>query len=33
MSPEVASRVIGLFREFRPPERVDYDLTPHETGF
>ena len=31
MSPEVASRVIGLFREFRPPERVDYDLTPHET--
>ena len=31
MSPEVASRVITLFREFRPPERVDYDLTPHET--
>ena len=31
MSPEVASRVIRLFREFRPPERVDYDLTPHET--
>jgi DNA-binding NarL/FixJ family response regulator len=31
MSPEVASRVISLFREFRPPERVDYDLTPHET--
>ncbi|MBK6749709.1 MAG: response regulator transcription factor [Pyrinomonadaceae bacterium] len=31
MSPEVASRVIKLFREIRPPERVDYDLTPHET--
>ncbi len=31
MSPEVASKVIRLFREFRPPERVDYDLTPHET--
>ena len=31
MSPEVASRVIGLFREIRPPERADYDLTPHET--
>ncbi|MFZ1700810.1 MAG: response regulator transcription factor [Pyrinomonadaceae bacterium] len=30
MSPEVASRVIRLFREVRPPERVDYDLTPHE---
>ena len=30
MSPEVASRVISLFREVRPPERVDYDLTPHE---
>lgn len=31
MSPEVASRVIKLFREVRPPERVDHDLTPHET--
>ncbi len=31
MSPEDASRVIRLFREVRPPERVDYDLTPHET--
>src|SRR5262245_36460380 len=30
MSPEVASRVIRLFREIRPPERADYDLTPHE---
>ena len=31
MSPEVASRVISLFREIRPPERADYELTPHET--
>ncbi len=31
MSPEVATRVISLFRDIRPPERVDYDLTPHET--
>lgn len=31
MSPEVARRVITLFRDVRPPEKVDYDLTPHET--
>jgi DNA-binding NarL/FixJ family response regulator len=31
MSPEVARRVIALFRTVRPPERVDYELTPHET--
>ncbi len=31
MSPEVARRVISLFREIRPPERAEYDLTPHET--
>ncbi len=31
MSPEVARRVIGLFREVRPPDRADYHLTPHET--
>jgi len=31
MSPEVASRVIKLFRDIRPPEKVEYDLTPHET--
>ena len=31
MSPEVASRVIRLFREVRPPEKFDHDLTPHET--
>lgn len=30
MSPEVASKVIRLFREIRPPDRVDYHLTPHE---
>jgi DNA-binding NarL/FixJ family response regulator len=30
MSPEVARRVITLFREVRPV-REDYDLTPHET--
>ena len=30
MSPEVATRVIKLFREYRPPERADYELTPHE---
>lgn len=31
MSPEVARRVIRLFRDIRPPERADYHLTPHET--
>ncbi len=31
MSPEVASRVVALFRDIRPPERADYQLTPHET--
>jgi DNA-binding NarL/FixJ family response regulator len=31
MTPEVARRVIRLFREIRPPERANYDLTPHET--
>jgi len=31
MSPEVARRVVELFREVRPPARVDYHLTPHET--
>src|SRR5829696_8273139 len=29
MSPEIARKVITLFRDVRPPERVDYDLTPH----
>jgi DNA-binding NarL/FixJ family response regulator len=31
MSPEVARRVIALFRDIRPPDRADYQLTPHET--
>lgn len=30
MSPEVALRVVRLFREFTPPERSGYNLTPHE---
>ena len=30
MSPEVAERVVALFKEFRPPEKADYRLTPHE---
>jgi DNA-binding NarL/FixJ family response regulator len=31
MSPEIARRVITLFRDFRPPERASYHLTPQET--
>jgi DNA-binding NarL/FixJ family response regulator len=31
MSPEVARRVINLFREIKPPKEADYELTPHET--
>lgn len=30
MSPEVAGRVIGLFRTIRPPDHANYHLTPHE---
>lgn len=30
MSPEVARRVLELFREVQPPQHVDYRLTPHE---
>jgi DNA-binding NarL/FixJ family response regulator len=30
MSPEVARRVVELFRKFRPLERADCHLTPHE---
>jgi DNA-binding NarL/FixJ family response regulator len=30
MSPEVAAKVIKIFREFRPPEKAEYNLTPHE---
>ncbi len=31
MSPEVAARVISLFREIRPPQRPEFELSPHET--
>lgn len=31
MSPDVARRVVALFREFRPPVRASYHLTPQET--
>lgn len=31
MSPEIASKVIHIFREIRPPAKADYHLTPHET--
>ena len=31
MSPEVARRVISIFRDIRPPQNADYELTPHET--
>ena len=31
MSPQVAARVVRLFREFRPPEQANYHLTPQET--
>lgn len=31
MSPEVARRVVQIFREFQPPPDADYDLTPHES--
>jgi DNA-binding NarL/FixJ family response regulator len=30
MSPDVARRVVTLFRDIRPPAHADYDLTPHE---
>ena len=30
MTPEIAHRVVNLFREIRPPDRADYQLTPHE---
>lgn len=31
MSPEVARRVITVFREIKPPKQSQYELTPHET--
>ena len=30
MSPDVARRVVRLFREFRPPEKARHQLTPQE---
>ena len=30
MSPAIASRVLAIFREIRPPEHADYQLTAHE---
>ena len=30
ISPEVASKVITLFRDIRPPDRSEHQLTPHE---
>jgi DNA-binding NarL/FixJ family response regulator len=30
MSPEIAAKVLALFREFAPPKAADYHLTPHE---
>jgi len=30
MSPDVARRVVALFREFRPPADAGHQLTPHE---
>jgi DNA-binding NarL/FixJ family response regulator len=31
MSPNIAARVVKLFRAFRPPETANYSLTPQET--
>ena len=31
MSPEVARRIVSLFRKVRPPDAADYRLTPQET--
>ena len=30
MSPEVARRVVLLFRNFSPPQQAVHNLTPHE---
>jgi DNA-binding NarL/FixJ family response regulator len=32
MSPEIARKVVSLFRTVRPPDRVEHELTPQETG-
>ena len=31
MSPEIARRVVEVFRRVHIPKKADYDLTPHET--
>jgi DNA-binding NarL/FixJ family response regulator len=31
ISPEVAARIIRLFRDFHLSQRADFELTPHET--
>ncbi|MDQ6787422.1 MAG: response regulator transcription factor [Acidobacteriota bacterium] len=31
MSPQIAARVVNLFRTFSPPAHADYHLTPQET--
>lgn len=30
MSPDVARKVVALFRQYRPPQDAQHDLTPHE---
>lgn len=30
MSPEIARQVVEIFRRFRPPDKAQYNLTPHE---
>ncbi len=30
MSPEIARRVLSIFRDIHPPKHADYSLTPHE---
>jgi DNA-binding NarL/FixJ family response regulator len=30
LSPEVAARLVALFKDFQPPDKADYHLTPHE---
>lgn len=30
MSPEVARRVVDIFKHWRPPQQDEYNLTPHE---
>ena len=31
MSPEIARRVVDMFRDNPPPRKAEYQLTPHET--